>query len=90
MAVSNGGWRLEAMPFDEPCCVVDLAEFGECVLQLLDRGEALHLEEILLQVPDKALGAPIALRRVDEGRRTLSTPRVVSSCWNTTAMYWLP
>jgi len=45
IAVSNGGWRVATVPFDEPSGVVDLAEFGACVLQCLARGQALHPEE---------------------------------------------
>ena len=59
------------MPLDEPGRVVGLAELEQRPAQVLDGVEAPHPKHILLQGADEALGAAVALRRADEGRRAL-------------------
>src|SRR3954465_15960976 len=59
------------MPLDQPGRVVGLAEGEQRLTQLLDRGEAPHPQQVLLQRADEALGAAVALRRPHERRRAL-------------------
>ena len=77
------------MPFDQPGCVVGVAERGEGCLQFLQCREGADPEQVLLEGADKPFGTAVAL-----GARTkageLSMPRKVSSCWKASAMYWLP
>src|SRR3954470_17934485 len=59
------------MPLDQPGRVVSLAEGEQRLTQLLDRSEASHPQQVLLQRADEALGAAVALRRSHESRRAL-------------------
>src|SRR3982751_5515042 len=67
----EGGGRPEAVPLDQPGRVVSLAEGEQRPAQLLDRGEALHPQEVFLQGADEALGAAVPFGGPDEGRRAL-------------------
>src|SRR3954453_21613106 len=60
-----------AVPLDDPGLVVGLPEGEECQAQLLDGVEAADPQQVLLQHPNEALGAAVALRLADEGRRAL-------------------
>src|SRR3954447_26929498 len=51
------------MPFDEPDRVVDLPKAEQRLTELLDGVEGAHPEQVLLQGPDEALGAAVALGR---------------------------
>ena len=57
------------MALDDPGLVVGLPEPLECQAQLFDGVEAADPQEVLLQHPDEALGAAVALGLADEGRR---------------------
>src|SRR4051795_8160327 len=58
-----------AVPLDDPGLVIGLPEGEECQAQLLDGVEAADPQQVLLQHPNEALGAAVALRLADEGRR---------------------
>src|SRR5919205_1687075 len=73
LLLPDRGGRPEAVPLDEPGRVVGLAEGEQRLAQLLDRGEAPHPEQVLLERAGEALGAAVALRRPHEGRRALDT-----------------
>src|SRR3954467_6149113 len=60
-----------AVPLDDPGLVVNLPELLERQAQLLDGGEGSDPEQVLLQRPDEALGAAVALGLADERRRAL-------------------
>ncbi len=63
-----------SLALDDPGLVVGLPEPLECQAQLFDGVEAADPQEVLLQHPDEALGAAVALGLADEGRR-LSRPK---------------
>src|SRR3954451_19802146 len=63
------------MPLDQPGRVVGLAEGEQRLTQLLDRGEAPHPQQVLLQRADEALGAAVALRRPHGRRRALGAQK---------------
>src|SRR5918912_365151 len=71
LVLSNGPRRSEAMPLDQPVGIVRHLERQQRLAELLDGREEPHPEQVLLQRADKALGAAIALRRPDKGRRAL-------------------
>ena len=58
------------MPLDQPRRVVDVPKRQKRVAQILDRVDALHPEQVLLERADEALSAAVAFRCTDEGRRT--------------------
>jgi hypothetical protein len=62
-------WRAVIEPLDEPAGVVDVAECEQREPELLDGVEGPDPERVLLERPDEALRAAIALRRADERRR---------------------
>src|SRR3954453_14868485 len=64
-----------AVPLDDPGLVVGLPEGEECQAQLLDGVEAADPQQVLLQHPNEALGAAVALRLADEGRRALDAEK---------------
>ena len=59
---------LMLVSFTQPLVVVALLELDERALQLLDRLEGAHPEELLLQRADEALSDAVALRLSYEGR----------------------
>src|SRR3954454_17834100 len=59
------------MPLGQPGRVASLAEGEQRLTQLLDRGEAPHPQQVLLERADEALRAAVALRRPHEGGRAL-------------------
>src|SRR3954454_23559373 len=59
------------MPFDEPGRVVDLPKDEQRLTELLDGVEGAHPEQVLLQGPDEALGAAVALGSPHKGGRAL-------------------
>src|SRR3954462_12399180 len=59
------------MPFDEPGRVVDLPKDEQGLTELLDGVEGTHPEQVLLQGPDEALGAAVALGSPHKGGRAL-------------------
>src|SRR4051794_36693719 len=61
----------EAVGLDQPGRVVGLAEREQRLAQLLDGLEGSHPEQVLLQRADEPLGAAIAFRGADEGRRAV-------------------
>src|SRR5919112_3385734 len=63
--------RPVAVPLDDPAVVVGLPEPLQRRPQLLDRLEAPHPQQVLLQGADEPLGAAVALGLPDEGRRAL-------------------
>src|SRR3954463_3553404 len=65
------------MPLDQPGRGVSLAEGEQRLTQLLDRGEAPHPQQVLLQRADEALGAAVALRRPHERRRALGAQELL-------------
>src|ERR671927_1595526 len=71
LLLPDRGGRPEAVALDQPGRVVSLAEGEQRLTQLLDRGEAPHPQQVLLQRADEALGAAVALRRPHERRRAL-------------------
>src|SRR3954451_11140445 len=73
LVLPHGGGCLEPVPFDEPGCVVGLAEGQQRLPKLLDGVEGAHPQEVLFQGPDEALGTAIALGGPNEGGRTLDT-----------------
>ncbi len=89
LLLTDGAWRLEAVPFDQPGGVVGFAELEQRAAQVLDAVEAVHPEEVLLQGADEALAQPLP-----SGARTkageLVMPGKRSSFWKSSAMYWLP
>ena len=88
LSADGGGWP-EAVPLEEPGCVVGSAELDERLTELLDGVEGPNPEQVLLEGADEALGAAVAFWRADEGGE-LSMPRKASSCWKASDMYWLP
>src|SRR5919204_1765151 len=54
------------MALDKPVAVVSIFERQERLTQVLDRGERLDPEELLLERADEALGAAVALRLAHE------------------------
>src|SRR3954468_12391369 len=67
----HGCGCLEPVPFDEPGRVVDLPKDEQRLTELLDGVEGAHPEQVLLQGPDEALGAAVALGSPHKGRRAL-------------------
>src|SRR3954451_5541034 len=61
----------ESVAFDQPAVVVGLAEREQRLTEFLDGLEGPHPQQVLLQGADEPLGAAIALRGADKGRRTL-------------------
>src|SRR5215217_1953762 len=59
------------MPLDQPVGVVGLAELKQGLAQLLDGLKGPHPQQVFLECTDEPLGTAIALRRPDEGGRTL-------------------
>ena len=56
------------MPPDQPVFVVGPLEVDQGETEILDGPECPDPEEVLLERPDEALGAAVALWRPDEGR----------------------
>jgi hypothetical protein len=63
---------LIAVTLDDPVVIVGPLKVQEGLAQVLDGGEVLHPEEVFLEDADKALGAAVAFRGPDKGRRTRS------------------
>ena len=63
------GGRTVAVALDDPGPVVGVFEGVERLVQLLDRLEATHPEQVLLERPDEALGATVTFGLADEGGR---------------------
>src|SRR5215213_2013138 len=71
LVLAHGCRCLKPVPFDEPGCVVGLAEDQQRLPKLLDGVEGPHPQEVLLERADEALGAAISLGGSHEGGRTL-------------------
>ena len=67
LSLAEFGGRHEAVPLDQPGCIVDLTEFEQCEAQLLDGLEVPNPQQVLLQSSDEALGTAVSLGRTDEG-----------------------
>jgi len=59
----------ETVPFNEPGFVVKIAEFQQGLSEFFDVFEVLDPKQVLLECPDEAFGASIALGSADERRR---------------------
>ena len=55
------------MAFDEPLVVVEIAEFLQRLFEVLDVGEGVDPEKLLLEGAPEAFDAPVTLRGSDEG-----------------------
>src|ERR671910_276651 len=63
------GGRAVAVALDDPGLVVGALELQQRQAQLLDGGEAPYPQQVLLERPDEALDAAVALGRAHEGGR---------------------
>src|SRR3954453_4673637 len=68
-------WAEEAVPLDQPGCVVGFPECEQGLPQLLDGLEGPHPQQVLLQRADEALGAAIAFRGADKSRRAVDAKK---------------
>ena len=59
------------MTLEDPLAIVSFLELMESIPQLLDVGEGLHPQQILLKDADESLGAAVTLWLADERRRAL-------------------
>jgi hypothetical protein len=59
------------MALDDPILIVAVSEFQEGPAQFFGISERPEPEEVFFEDPDKAFNAAVALRRPDEGRRTV-------------------
>ena len=55
------------MAFDEPLVVVEITEFLEGLVEVLDVGEGVEPEKLLLEGAPEAFDAPVTFRGADEG-----------------------
>src|SRR3954454_2998750 len=69
--VPPAGLGKESMALDQPGRVVGLAELEQRLSEFLDGLEGPHPQQVLLQRADEPLGAAIAFRGADEGRRAI-------------------
>src|ERR1700757_2802130 len=65
-----------AVPLDKPPFVVRSTKLVEREAQLLDRAEALHPQQLLLQRSNEPFGDSVPLRRAHEGRIRLDPEEV--------------
>src|ERR1700757_2856091 len=65
-----------AVPLDKPPFVVRSTKLVEREAQLLDRAEALHPQQLLLQRSNEPFGDSVPLRRAHEGRTRLDPEEV--------------
>jgi len=64
---SDGGWCAMSVAADQPVLVVVGLEGLECLVELIESGEGLDPEKLLLQGAPEPLDAAVALRGSDEG-----------------------
>jgi len=60
----------EAVSFNEPRRVVDLAERQQSLAQFLDRLEVAYPQQVFLERADEPFSTAVTLGRADEGGRT--------------------
>jgi hypothetical protein len=67
--LSEGGWRHEAMPFDQPVGVVSLSEGQQCLSEFFDGFEGPDPEQVFLEGANEPLGTAVSFRSTHESGR---------------------